>query len=125
MQGVPALPGLYRIRRVGLPHWDYIGQTGVGRMNLRRRMAMLRGVYAEQMPYRDPHTAGSGLWALRQRGGGPLEVSFGPVDAPTPWRKGLEAVAIALHRQEHGRSPTLNFGRMPTGYRLVDGSIDS
>jgi hypothetical protein len=87
-------------------------------MNLRRRMAMLRGVYAEQMPYRDPHTAGPGLWALRHRGGEPLEVSFCPVDAPTPWRKGLEAVAIALHRQEHGRSPTLNFGRMPVGYRM-------
>ena len=64
---VPALPGLYRIRRVGLPHWDYVGQTGVGRMNLRRRMAMLRGIYADQMPYRDPHTAGPGLWALLGR----------------------------------------------------------
>ena len=116
--GVPALPGLYRIRRVGLTHWDYIGQTGVGRMNLRRRMAMLRGVYAEQMPYRDPHTAGPGLWALRQMTREPVEVSFCPVHAPTRWRKGLEAVAIAIHRQDHGRSPTLNFGRMPAGYRM-------
>ena len=102
MQGVPALPGLYRIRRVGLPHWDYVGQTGTGRMNLRRRMAMLRAIYGEQMPYRDPHTAGPGLWALRQGSGEPLKVSFCPVDVPTPWRKGLEAVAIAIHRQDHG-----------------------
>jgi len=120
--GVPALPGLYRIRRVGLTHWDYIGQTGVGWMNLRRRMAMLRGIYAEQMPYRDPHTAGPGLWALRHRGDELLEVSFCPVEAATPWRKGLEAVAIALHRQDHGRSPTLSFGRMPAGYRMSSGN---
>jgi len=70
--GVPALPGLYRIGRVALRHWDYIGQTGVGRMNLGRRTAMLRGVYAKQMPYRDPHTAGPGLWALRQLNREPL-----------------------------------------------------
>jgi hypothetical protein len=113
--GAPVLPSLYRIRRVGLRHWDNIGQTGSGQMNLRRRMAMLKGVYAEQMPYRDPHTAGPGLWALRQQSGEPLEVSFRPVDAPTPWRKGLEAVVIAIHRQDHGRSPALNFGRMPAG----------
>jgi hypothetical protein len=40
---------------------DYIGQTGV---SLRRRLGMLKG--GMEMPYRDPHTAGPGLWALRQ-----------------------------------------------------------
>jgi hypothetical protein len=29
----------------------------------------------------------------------------------------LEALAIALYRQAHGRSPTVEFGRMPPGYR--------
>ena len=35
-------PSLYRIRRVGRADLDYIGQTGVG---LRRRLAMLSGIY--------------------------------------------------------------------------------
>jgi hypothetical protein len=117
-QDAPAARGLYRIRRVGLPAWDYIGQTGDGTMNLRKRMAMLNGVYRAEMPYRDPHTAGPGLWALRRQTDLPFEASFCPVEAPTPWRKGLEAVAIAAHCQQHGHSPTLNFGRMPAGYRM-------
>jgi hypothetical protein len=116
--GVPAQPGLYRIRRAGLPAWDYIGQTGSGTMNLRKRMAMLKGIYADQMPYRDPHTAGPGVWALPHQTGQPLEVALCPVVGTTPWRKGLEAVGIALYRQEHGASPTVNFGRMPPGYRM-------
>jgi hypothetical protein len=117
-QNVPSAPGLYRVRRVGLGWWDYIGQTGTGQMTLRKRMAMLRGVYLSEMPYRDPHTAGPGLWALRQSSPQPLEAEFCPIDGTTPWRKGLEAVAIAVHRQEHQRSPTLSFGRMPTGFRM-------
>src|SRR5262249_22026916 len=35
-----------------------------------------------------------------------------------PWRKGLEALAVALHRQQSGRSPTVNFGRLPVGFRI-------
>jgi hypothetical protein len=65
--GVPVEADLYRIRRAGIEGWDYIGQTGTGQMNLRLRMRMLKGIYADQMPYRDPHTAGPGLWALRGR----------------------------------------------------------
>lgn len=121
-QEAPSAPGLYRIRRVRLPWWDYIGQTGTGQMTLRRRMAMLRGVYLPEMPYRDPHTAGPGLWALRQSSPQPFEVEFCPVDGTTAWRKGLEAAAIAVHRQEHQRSPTLNFGRMPAGFRMSSGN---
>ena len=44
-----ALPGLYRIRRERRPDIDYIGQTGLA---LRRRLAMLRGIERDQMPYR-------------------------------------------------------------------------
>jgi hypothetical protein len=40
--------GLYRIRRVGQPHLDYIGQTG---RSLRQRLGMLSGVYRDIMPY--------------------------------------------------------------------------
>jgi hypothetical protein len=65
---VPNVPGLYRVRRVGSNRIDYIGQTGAGGMTLRRRVAMLAGVYGAEMPYRDPHTAGPALWALLQSG---------------------------------------------------------
>lgn len=117
-QGVPPVPGLYRIRRVTFDGWDYIGQTGSGTMNLTKRVAMLKGIYKKEMPYRDPHTAGPGLWALRHATNTPFEVAFCPLQADTPQRKSLEAVVIAVHRQRYGRSPTLNFGRMPAGYRM-------
>ncbi len=119
---VPALPGLYRIRRVGHGDLDYIGQTGMGGMTLRKRLGMLRGVYADEMPYRDPHTAGPALWALRHSTGCDFEVAATPVAGTTPWRKGLEAVAIGLYRQERGASPTVEFGRMPVGYRMSSGN---
>jgi hypothetical protein len=119
---VPSAPGLYRIRRVGLPFWDYAGETGTGQMTLRRRMAMLRGVYLPEMPYRDPHTAGPGFWALLQTSPQPLEAEFCPIEGSPSWRKGLEAAAIALHRQEHQRSPTFNFGRIPLGFRISWGN---
>jgi hypothetical protein len=109
---------LYRIRRVGRDDLDYIGQTGAGGMTLKKRMGMLRGIYAEVMPYRDPHTAGPALWALRHMSGCEFEVSVAEVAGETPWRKGLEAVAISAYRQERGASPTVNFGRMPKGYRM-------
>ncbi len=114
---LPAAPGLYRIRRVGRNELDYIGQTGAGAMTLRKRLAMLRGTYTEAMPYRDPHTAAPALWALRHQTGEDFEASVAPVTGDTPWRKGLEALAIALYRQMHGRSPAVEFGRMPSGYR--------
>ena len=116
--GVPATPGLYRIRRAPSEHLDYLGQTGAGSMTLRKRMAMLRGIYAAEMPYRDPHTAGPALWALRDLGHENFEASFAVVVGDTPWRKGLECVALAQHRQRFGTSPSVNFGRMPAGYRM-------
>lgn len=115
---IPRSPGLYRIRRVGRTDLDYIGQTGMGTMNLRKRLAMLKGVFGDVMPYRDPHTAGPALWALRQATGEEFEVSAAAIDGTTSWRKGMEAVAIATYRQEHGGSPTVSFGRMRDGYRM-------
>ncbi|WP_147444237.1 MULTISPECIES: hypothetical protein [Corallococcus] len=70
------------------------------------------------MPYRDPHTAAPALWALRQLEGATFEVSVVEVQGSVPTRKGLEALAIAAHRQEHGQSPTVSFGRMPQGFRM-------
>lgn len=89
---------------------------------LRARLGMLRGIYGSQMPYRDPHTAGPALWALHQLDARPFLVSIVPVEGSAPWRKGLECVAISLYRQERQRSPTVNFGRMPVGYRMSSGN---
>jgi len=118
---VPSSPGLYRIRRVGRDDLDYIGQTGMGTMTLRKRLAMLKGVFGSLMPYRDPHTAAPALWSLRQLGG-EFEVSVAAVQGSTPWRKALEAVEIGLYRQEHLKSPTVNFGRMPKGFSMSSGN---
>ena len=114
---IPHLPGLCRIRRMGRDDLDSISQTAMGRMTLRKRFGMLRGASGEAMPYRAPHTAGPALWALSHQTGEDFEVSVVPVEGSTPWRKGLEALAIARYRQQHGRSPTVEFGRMPAGYR--------
>jgi len=100
---------------------DYVGQTGSGTMTLRKRVAGLKAIYGSEMPYRDPHAAGPALWALRQNGG-EFEVSTATVQVTTPWRKGLEAVEISRHRLEYRRSPTVNFGRMPPGYRMSSGN---
>jgi len=108
-------PGLYRVRRAGRGDIDYIGQTG---LRLRNRLAMLRGVYGSEMPYRDPHTVAPALWAQRQLTSEDYEASTYPVVGDARWRKALECVAIALYRQEHRCAPTFNFGRMPAGYRM-------
>ena len=74
-------PGLYRIRRIGQERWDYLGQTGMG---LRRRLSMLRGVYAPEMPYSDPHTAAPALWAIRHQSGCDFEFSVARIEGTTP-----------------------------------------
>lgn len=116
---IPAMPGIYRIRRTGHEDLDYIGQTS---SSLRRRLGMLTGILADEMPYRAPHTAAPALWALRHCSACVFEISVTIVEGATPegsrWRKGLEALAIALYRQEQGRSPNMSFGRMPEGYRM-------
>lgn len=109
---IPSEPGLYRIRAVGSAGIDYIGQTGG---SLRGRLGMLNGIYREEMPYRDPHTAGPALWALLQLTRCEFEASVTVVPGATPWRKAVEAAAITLYRAEAAASPTANFGRMPPG----------
>jgi hypothetical protein len=119
-KAIPRDAGLYRIRRVGQAHLDYIGQTGMG---LRQRLGMLSGVYGPVMPYNDPHTAGPALWALKQLMNCEYEASVAVMpDLSTPQRKAQECVAIARHRQTHGHSPTFNFGRMPLGYSKSTGN---
>jgi hypothetical protein len=120
--GLPNEAGVYRIRRVGEECLDYIGQTGKGGMTLRKRLGMQQGVYADEMPYTNPHTAAPALWAIRRMIGAQYEVSVAVVSGPIQWRKGVEALTIALHRQRFGRSPTVNFGRMPAGFRKSSGN---
>lgn len=110
-QGLSSDGGLYRIRLSGARELLYVGETG----NLKQRLAMLKPLFDErQMPYRSPHVAGCHLWALRQSGGAAFEVSCAVLEGmDTPWRKGLEFLVIALHRQNFQRSPAANFGRMP------------
>lgn len=128
---IPRRPGLYRIRRIGRDKLDYIGETG---RTLTERLGGLREIYADQMPYSDPHTAGPALWALRHNSGCSFEVSVLPIQGETSWqflssierqkqwRMGLEALAISLYRQEYGSSPTVNFSRIPVGYRKSSGN---
>jgi hypothetical protein len=111
--------GLYRLRRAGGTETDYIGQTG---LPLVRRLGMLSGAYAEEMPYRDPHVAAPGLWALRHLSGCEFEASVVALAGTAPERKAAEAVAITAYRRTHGVSPTLNFGRFPAGYRVSSGN---
>lgn len=116
---IPARNGLYRVRVAGEGPVLYIGETGQQR-GLRGRVGQLAGAShrAGEMPYRDPHTAGPAFWALRHRDSVELEVSVHAFHGTKPERKMLEAMAIAGHRQVHQRSPALNFGRMPRGYRM-------
>lgn len=115
---VPKEPGLYRIRHKSEEHnyLEYIGESGDTR---RRIQSLARGVYAEEMPYRDPHTAAPCLWAVRDDVGSALEFSYTtpPKAEDDQHRKGIEAALIALHRGETNRSPTANFGRIIDGYK--------
>ena len=114
---LPDVGGLYRIRNTGQTLLDYIGQTGTGTMTIRKRVGMLHWIYDSVMPLCDPHVAGPGLWALLQDRQTPFEVSVMPLPGvDVAVRKGQESLTVSLHRQEHGVSPTINFGRMPLGF---------
>jgi hypothetical protein len=117
---VPALPGLYRVRRTA-GQWglDYIGQTG---RSLRGRLSQLNVTYRAEMPYADPHTAAPALWAMRHGDGCDFEASVVVVTEVDQIRRALEATAITLYRMESGRSPAANFGRMPAVYRKSTGN---
>lgn len=68
------------------------------------------------MPYAAPHVAACGLWSLLREEKNSLEVSIAPFEGLDHIRLGLECVAISAHRSLHGRSPRINFGRMPIGF---------
>lgn len=111
-------PGFYRVRHENQDGLEYIGQTG---RSIRGRVrALARGTFADEMPYRDPHTAAPCLWAVRQEYGPSFEISVStpPIaEEPQP-RKGFEEYLIASYRKEARESPTANFGRMIPGYEI-------
>jgi hypothetical protein len=116
LSSLPTEAGLYRVRHPAYDRLVYIGQTG---RSLRGRVGSLaRGAYAEEMPYRDPHTAAPTLWAIREQHG--LELEFSWVEPPSAddkqTRMSIEAALIAVHRRDTNQSPVANFGRMIPGY---------
>lgn len=121
---LPSCPGLYRVQLLDSTQRQsqlvYIGQSG----NLKERIGGLKNVYSADMPYKAPHTAAPALWALRHvYPSTRFEVSVAPFPSfPGILRLGLECLALALHRQQEGRSPLANFGRMPAGYRPSSGN---
>lgn len=101
--------GVYRIRSVGKDGLIYIGQTG---RCLRERLRALRsGVYAQDMPYNDPHTAAPNLWVWLNEEHYEYEFSFLVSDLDTPQRQGLEDFFLWKHRKEFGFSTLCNYGR--------------
>ncbi len=110
---IPKAPGLYRIRSVQTGRMLYVGQTG---RTLRERLGALKGVYAEEMPYNDPHTAAPALWAHRIDTGETFEVSVAMLDVDKADRMGREALEVSKQRIIDGCSPAYNFGRMPFGW---------
>ncbi len=118
---LPKEPGLYRIRRIGLEPLDYLGETG---RSLKGRLRAQDGVYADLMPFNDPHTAAPALWALRQESGCEFEVSVTILKLPKQERRAYESLAIAAHRQSYGHSPTVGMSRMPLGWSKSSATKD-
>ncbi len=113
----PRDEGLYRVRHVDRSGLEYIGETG---RNLQGRVrALARGAFADEMPFRDPHTAAPCLWAIQEEHGEKLEVSAAapPLCEDKQSRKAFEDALIAIYRRESGESPTANFGRIIEGYK--------
>jgi len=116
----PSVPGLYRIRAIGIEELFYIGETG---RELRGRLLDLRrGTLNDQMPFNDPHTAAPSLWAWRQAENFQFECSAAPIklaDASEEARKrreGLEFYLLWQYRLEFGSSTRCNHGRFHPRY---------
>lgn len=118
---LPALPGVYRIRAVGVAELFYLGETG---RSLRERLGDLRRhTMKETMPYNDPHTAAPSLWAWRHAENIGFECSVAPVtladekEEARKLREGLEFYLLWLYRLEFGSSTRCNHGRFHPRYK--------
>jgi hypothetical protein len=125
LSSLPSDAGLYRVRHPEFDRLVYIGETG--RSTRGRVRALARGAFADEMPFRDPHTAAPTLWAIRAEYGPDFEFAFAtpPAAESKQSRKAIEAALIALHRRDTNRSPVANFGRMIPGYSQSSYSRDS
>ena len=121
---MPTDEGLYRIRHQNRSGLEYIGETG--RSVRGRVLALARGAFADEMPYRDPHVGAPCMWAIRQEDGPRFEVSYTSLeDAVTKQsRKSAEAALIASYRRAEGESPTGAFSRIIPGYKMSSYSRD-
>ncbi len=109
-QTIPVkLAGIYRIRARKERGYVYIGQTG--RCLRERLSALKKGVYAEVMPFNDPHTAAPSLWVWRVEHNFEYEFTVLHCELDTPERQGLEDYFLWRHRQDFGVSTLCNYGR--------------
>ncbi|MEM5528604.1 GIY-YIG nuclease family protein [Gammaproteobacteria bacterium AS21] len=107
--------GIYRVSSPSADELIYIGQTG---RCLRERLRALRkGVYSENMPYNDPHTAAPNLWVWRHEKCFVYEFSFLLTEIDTPQRQGLEDFFLWQHRKNKGCSTLCNYGRFHRSWR--------
>lgn len=112
---IPDAKGVYRVKVIGKPGFlVYIGQTG----RLRQRLAaeLASGVYADEMPYNDPHTAAPNLWSWAREEGWDYECSAAPVSIPLRAMLGLECFLLWQYRLEKGESTLCNHGRFHPKY---------
>lgn len=119
-KSLPATPGLYRIRAVGIEELFYIGETG---RNLRERLGDLRrNTLQTEMPFNDPHTAAPSLWAWRHAEQLDFECSATPLasvgdkEEARKRREGLEFFLLWQYRLEFGASTRCNHGRFHPRY---------
>lgn len=112
---ITQLPGLYRIKPVGIDKLSYLGHTG---RSLRERVVgqLIKHTLSDEMPFNDPHTAAPSLWAWRDAEGMEFEFSIAPIDLPKRQREGLECYLLWKYRLEYGESTMCNHGRFHKDY---------
>jgi hypothetical protein len=111
---IPRQPGIYRVRTLGSEDLVYIGQTG---RNLAGRLQQLRaGLFWNEMPFDDPHTATPNLWCLRVEEGAEFEASAVMYEGAKPQRMALECFLLWQYRIRQGRSTRCNFGHFHSSY---------
>ncbi|WXG41537.1 MAG: GIY-YIG nuclease family protein [Candidatus Freyarchaeum deiterrae] len=114
-QDIPKVPGFYRVKPVDREILVYVGQTG---RDLRERVsALCHNTLATKMPFNDPHTAASGLWAWRDSEGMEFECSVAPTNFLKKERLAFECYLLWRYRLEKGESTLCNHGRFHPHYR--------
>jgi hypothetical protein len=112
--GIPRMPGLYRVKAIGEDGLVYIGQSG---RSVSGRLQQLRaGLFWDEMPFDDPHTATPNLWCLRVEHGAEFEVSGAVFVGDKKDRMALECFLLWQYRLKNGESTLCNFGHFHPSY---------